>query len=619
MPQETIRREESDDTIPPVPGSDERVPLPKDVERQNARRGFEAFRERFGQTLSAYFGTAGIEFTFEPGGWYIDLEKLRVNADPQFFMDRGYSESEALFASFHEAEHFLDMTRDQAAYDRLFDRFQGSEDVAYGKALSRLYNCLDDILVNRSVMSRWASGVSARDALYPKLFPSAVLNRHPGTGEAQPRHRQFMYALLRRAMMPHEEVDIDPEVQEAIARAVGRGPNAPSLTTLITEVDALGRGTLTPQQRFTLIEKRIEPVFKALFDADMQEKKGGDPTPGGPPSDDFGDDPFEGGIPDPIDQATLQKGLKKLREKQKAKKFEEVMGVSQEDFKTYQRDYEKIKPYIASLAAVFDRVISRRIHVRRVLRKPAKEGVMVDPKRVAPAIGALRAGGGEQEVMVQFEQERSLENRPTEFEFSLVCDGSGSMSMSSEKKLMQRRLAVLIMEALALFRAKITDARGEGEDIRLDVRSSARVFSDSCEVIKPLSDSLTHVERVQLHKKLGQLPGNGNQEEVFFDDIEKREMQPATLAKLTRGDLKKIVLVLTDGESSAETIKARIRALDAKTSTAEASDPFVIAGIGFAGGESAVATYAPHGYYADTFDQITTIFTTFMQEILDQL
>src|SRR3990167_6693191 len=112
---------------------------------------------------------------------------------------------------------------------------------------------------------------------------------------------------------------------------------------------------------------------------------------------------------------------------------------------------------------------------------------------------------------------------------------------------MQRRLAVLATEACALFQEKIQQARRHGEHIQLDVRSEVREFSDSDTELKPLSPTLTHAERVAMHKALKKLPSGGNNEAATFDAIESAQYGPARLKRLRTGELKKLVVWLTDG------------------------------------------------------------------------
>ena len=73
------------------------------------------------QAIRDYAGQAGL--SFEPGdSWTMDLEKGRGTFDPAFFYDRGFTETESMWAVCHEIEHFLDWLRDPKAYGDLFSR-----------------------------------------------------------------------------------------------------------------------------------------------------------------------------------------------------------------------------------------------------------------------------------------------------------------------------------------------------------------------------------------------------------------------------------------------------------------------------------------------------------------
>jgi hypothetical protein len=225
---------------------------------KEARKEWLSFGARHEGTINAYFGTPDVPFTMKPGGWYIDLENIRVNADPTFFLEKGYSESESLFTTFHEAEHFRDMIQNPGLYKHFFERAKTRKDVhaAYPKILQRLYNCVDDILVNNAVMSRWSAGRKAKDVLYPKLFPR-------GDFRGQPRHRQLMYALLREAMLPKEPIQLDPDVQtelDTLHKKLGVG------LSRLTSVDHLGRAKEkeiggNQYHRFVLMDQMVEPGF----------------------------------------------------------------------------------------------------------------------------------------------------------------------------------------------------------------------------------------------------------------------------------------------------------------------------------------------------------------------
>jgi len=51
-----------------------------------AQEEFGEFFSGLEKTINAYFGTPDMTFSVRPEGWYIDLEDIRVNADPTFLV-----------------------------------------------------------------------------------------------------------------------------------------------------------------------------------------------------------------------------------------------------------------------------------------------------------------------------------------------------------------------------------------------------------------------------------------------------------------------------------------------------------------------------------------------------
>ena len=593
----------------------------------HARKQYTEFKETFEPVINGYFGTESIQFSMEPGGWYIDLEDIKVNADPNFFLEKGYSESEALFATFHEAEHFRDMAQDHESYRRQFRRLrrESIKDPPYGKALKTLYNCLDDVLVNRSVMSRWRAGSKAKDTLYPKLFKRADLRGDPK--RPQPRHRQFMYGLLREAMLPDEEIQVDPEVREAIDTWQARGGSRKTID-ILTDVDQQGVARNKGTERFKIIAATAEPDFKKLFEQDLKDRKakpkrgGGEPGEGKPGSSDqpFEEDPLADAIPDPIDYEDILDEINKINEaiaKKKGKEFEEAMGVSKEDFEAYQRDYVRVKPFIEELSEVFDQIIQRRISKRRVLRKPVKEGPMLDPRKAAIGVAEIKAGKTDPTIFLDYREQEVVREQPDQIEFTMVCDGSGSMK-DNPKELMQRRLAVLFTEAFADFQDGIAKRARAGEQIKLNVLSEVRIFDNDDREVKSLSSELSHVDRVKMHSMLRNLrEKQGNNEPATFEAIREEQFNAERIRKLRAGELKKVILFLTDGETNKDAVQTEIGKLNKLAGkTKQETSNFIVAGIGFEGGQSVEGTYAPNGEYVESLQDVPKTLKNFIKRIL---
>jgi hypothetical protein len=589
-------------------------------ESRKMRERCEKFQSQNEKIVNGYFGTPDVAFSLRAGeGAYIDLEKIRVNIDPELLFRYDMTDSQALFVVFHEAEHFRDMIRDPDVYTGNFDRIRAETGPheAFPKALRRLFNCVDDVLVNKAVMRRWKAGEAVKDPLYRKLFSSPILNAGPD-GQPVPRHRQFMYALLRRAMLPDEETVVDEDVEDAICEATDRGEGKADLTSVMTAVDRTGKAILEPADRFFAMWKFCVPVFRRLYEQDLTDHAPKE----NPKEKPFGDDPLEGAIPDPIDSADVADAAKSIATtlgKKKNDEYTDLYGVTREDFDRYKRDYDEVEPHIDDLSRTFDAVIERRKTVRRVLRKPVRDGVMLDPRKAAIVIAEMKAGNDDPQVELGYERRETIMNLPSAFEFTLVGDGSGSMKGS--KSVLQRKLSVLVTEALKEFQDRLDAERRKGADLRLSIKTEVRIVSNNDSIAKPLSTSLSHEERVKMGKALRNLPYGDNNEPETFRKMETEQFDPETCAKLRDGRLKKAILFLTDGETDKAAIQRCITRLEDLVNEGRSGEGngLVVAGLGFGEGTSALDTYAPNGYYADSFAKVPDIFKDFLKDILETL
>lgn len=579
----------------------------RDALIEGAREKWGDFNERYRDIIQGYLGTSEIPFTCNPGGWYITLTgEITINADPTFFLERGYSESEALFATFHEARHFLDMIQDPEAFSILAEKVQGKKDIhaAYPKTLFRFYNAIEDIMVNTGVMQTWKAGEKVKNGLYKKFFKSNDFTKDP-------LHQQFMYALLREAMLPEEPCLVDPKVREKIDTWQKRGGSQKAID-ILTATTREGSAKLPPRKRYALIATTLEPIFEELFKEDLQNR---DPEKQQDAQGPF-EDRHEDAIPDPMDINEVHDAIQKINEEiaqRKNDEFKKNLGVEQKDFEAYQRDFRRIEKHIDDLAEVFQQILQKRTSYRRVLRRRTKEGPMLDNRHIATAYAEIQAGHEDPTIFLDYEKKEIIRQQPNRIEFTLVCDGSGSMT-ENNKDTTQRLIAVLVTEAFARFRSQIKREQQEGSDINLDVLSEVRIFNDNDEVIVPLSPSITHEQRVKMHKRLKNLGGDNNEVDTL-KKMREEQFGKKTLQSLRDGDLKKIILFLTDGESNKEKIQIAINNLAPELSE-HGRKNLVVAGIGFDGGIDAKTTYAPNGYYANDLSEIAGITTKFIEEML---
>ncbi len=596
---------------------------------QEAHSKYEGYLTRYDSVIGAYMQGADLPFTFKPGGWYVQLKgDIHINADPQFFIDKGYSEAESLYATFHEIEHFLDMKRDPEAYSDMFAIVDEYHTVhkAYPKVLHRFVNCLDDVLVNRRVDARWENGVNVKKNLYKmKLFPSSDLSK-------QPKHRQFGYAFLREIMLPHEQCMLSPEVREKVDEWLG-------LVKYFTRVDPIsGAHELEPQERFAYILDTLEPVLQEFFQQDLgeknnkeEEKEKGENGESGengekPESGDedpFGDDPFADAIPDPEDLKNVLDKVKKINEainkqisEDKKNVFEKVMGCTEKDYKMYKRDLVSVENKIDSLVEVFEKLLQEKF-VQNQIKVSTKEG-MIHPGKVGILYSEMQSGNLEPEAFWEYQYEQLKEMRVEELEFSVICDGSGSMQ-GNEKEVAQRKITILLLEAFERFREKITQME---EKFRmkelLKIATEVRIFSDTDHPVKNLSfESMALKDRVKIRSQLQKLPGGGNNEPATIAKL-SAQFGEERVQKLRDGKLKKIIIFLTDGETDSAKVQEGIGGMYSKAGS-EGRKNLVVAGVGFDGGLGAVNTYAPFGFYANTLEEIIPICEEIIKRVLQEL
>ena len=268
---------------------------------------FRAFLTGEERILNDIAGGAG--FTFKRGdGWAINPETGEATYDPKFFEEKGYTPSQALFGAFHEIKchlvetsELLGTPRGQEAFARLKDRI---------KAKPRLHiweNCRTDVKGNLAITRFAPSLAEDVEAVYrEKLWPETDLT-------SKPKHLQFMYSILRTAMVPDEEVTVDPKVKEAISKL--RNVKGKDVIALATDP------AQDPLLALRLSERYIEPVIEELYQEDLEEKKdqkGKGDKGQGTPEESFADDyeDYENRHPQPLDEEEVEKKIKETKEQQ---------------------------------------------------------------------------------------------------------------------------------------------------------------------------------------------------------------------------------------------------------------------------------------------------------------
>lgn len=509
----------------------------------------EEFFDEHGKAIEDYAQDVGLIFR-KGERWEMNMEEGEATYDPKFFIEKGYSDAEVMWATCHEIEHFRDWRKDPETYSRLFSRMKAR------RRIHLLYNCLDDIMVGREVDKRFPAHKQTKSFLYKeKLFPKIDFSKDP-------LHLQFAYAMLREKMVPEDILKLNPEVKKEIEKLKDIDGEGTDLISLVTDPQA------KPEDRYEIIRDFIEPIYEKFFQEDVEKKKdqkgkkAKDKDESKKSEDYFKDDydDFEDKMPEviPIDdiKGELDKMVKKIKEEkqktpeQKAQEqFEKEHGVSFKEVENYRADYEKIKNYIEPLREVFERIISKRKEIKRRLKEKTDQGIIIDPSMISQAYIDAKAGVLDSRTQLKIRKEEYDENKPNDFEFTLVCDLSGSMDENQPggKSYEQKMCAVLIMEALAEFEEKLKEERQE-KSLDLHVLTEVRGFSEKDEELKEMSDTIDYSTRIKIAKRLSNCSGGATRDFDSLAEIDK-SVDEETRRKIENNDLKKIVLLITDGGS----------------------------------------------------------------------
>jgi hypothetical protein len=538
----------------------------KTVDRKIIYRANKFFAENE-QAISDYAQQSGL--LFEPGNhWTIDIRNNRGTYDPMFFIDRGYTATESMWATCHEIEHLLDWRRDPEAYAALYARTQKE------RRFDLLYHCINDIMANREEDRRFPAHWETKEYLYAyKLLPRIDYC-------SAPKHVQFINAMLRGKVLPEEEIDLLPDVRAAIEKIKNIDNEGTDLIALASDP------TAGPQDRFDLIRDYIEPVYERFFEEDVKEAKKKEMKKHDSDSDALKVETTEAGSRatkkgfienpdedhftveyDELDNMLLrafspeearqkiEEEIKRRREEDRSpeeiakEQFNSQYGVSTEEVEDYADEYRKIEHQVEPLRGVFEQIIATRKEIKRRLKERTNQGVIIDPSMIAQSYIDVRSSILDSRTQLKVRKEEFDEHKLKEFEFTLICDLSGSMNENwpGGKSYEQKLSAILITEALDEFEKKLKDERLE-KTVDLHVLTEVRGFHAQDEELKPLSDSISFSTRVNISRRLEDCTGSNTADYKSLAEVVAK-IDTKTKMKIEDGDLKKVLILITDGGS----------------------------------------------------------------------
>jgi hypothetical protein len=575
--------------------------------------------------LFEHFARGQVNFKPAPPGldtFGCDLKTDDLYISPRFYKQRGFSDEQTTFATLHEIEHFLEKKRlvGEKNGDRLFGRYLGR--LKESRAYKVMDNCLADIRENESVIAKTNKAYAD---IEHTMYTKDPFKETDFTD--QPKHLQLPMALLREARVPGEPCTVAPEVRAAIdeIKAIA-AQDGTKLADIIKHPDTPMSSRLKIQDRY------IWPKIEKLLEEDMQEDKSDEEKGEGEEGQSGESDPnkrfkeaydkADERTPHAIPVEDMQKALKKWEEAKgnpldrADQEYAKALGVKKEDLQQYRRLAEEMRnvvnpetqqSVIDDLRDLIARIIARRKKEQMAPQYPVEEGdELVDP---AELVSQVRAGNFEPKVWETQEIKMKKGKRFGKVELTLIGDRSGSMQGAKSHE--QQKAVVLFMEALKEFDDL---AREEAVNLEkpLSVASEIYTFQASGEDAKPLkalSEDLLEKDRITVATILESSPGPSTTDFVPLEsilsgiDAEKKRL-------MEEGELKKIVIVFTDGGSDDT---ARVgRALEGLRSSG-----VIVVGVGITqDGAPALVTYAPGAHLAETAEKLPQVLAETLREHL---
>lgn len=658
----------------------EEIPERKNLPHQEAIEFVEKNRDLF-----EHYARGRVKFAPAPAGlntFAFDLKTNTIYINSKFYEELGFSEEKTAFATLHEIEHFLEKVQLLAESDGEEQFVKYLKRLQESKAFSLMDNCLADIRENRTVVEKTHQGFSE---IEKKCYREDLFQETDFT--AEPKHIQFVYALLREARVLGEECLVAPAVRQEInkLRAI-TGNDGSNLFEVLTDPET------SMSARLKLQDKFVWPIVKKLLAEDLQdeEKKKEDEKKSEEDSDEGGDGEKsdesdgsekteegkeqkseskkstedkskiqnsskdkkgqgEGGkevkldpnevfqdaydramkkVPNAVPAEETKKALEDWQAEQKEnpldkadKEYADKLGVKKEDLQKYRQTVEALNEIvnpetnenvIEELRALIMRIIAKHLKPQLSPQYPVAEGEdLVDP---AQLIADVKAGNLEPKVWETHEIKEKKGKKFGEVEITLVCDRSGSMDENGgDKRREQQKATVLMLEVLKDF-ADICDSERVNLDSPLEVRSEVYSFqsdSNDAKPLKPMSKDLGEKERVDIFGALATTSGSTT-DFVPLETI-NRNLTDELKKKILDGEVKKIVIVFTDGGSDdASRVKMALEKLR--------QDGIIVIGVGITeSGRPAITTYAPEAKLVETAEKLPLVLGDLLKEHLNDL
>jgi hypothetical protein len=248
--------------------------------------------------------------------------------------------------------------------------------------------------------------------------------------------------------------------------------------------------------------------------------------------------------PQPAEQQPSLRATEAERARSQQAAMAKTAGVSLEDYRAYQRQLDGALPIVQDMRRVFEQFINERITHKTTLQHRSTEGAVLDPDHLSQTYAQLKDPAINNDEIPAFleygtsEAEREISGK---IDWWLVSDISGTMQ-SYGRSGAAAKAALVLMEGLDMFNEMVREeSAARGMELDYDARTAVVAFGSNSQVLKPLSNSLTTKERVEVTQTIRAAEGGRTMGSLGLEPIvQEYQARPAA-------DRKKVVTFLTDG------------------------------------------------------------------------
>jgi hypothetical protein len=534
---------------------------------QRVKEYFELLRP-----LARIFSGYGVyELRIDPRAetFAFDHQRREIIVSPRLIEELNLETEEKKYIFLHELGHLIQLFQDPQSYLELFEiskkkaESKKENKEAYQRSWRNFFNIFFDIHANsiiRALMPIYQKG--ERLEKLPQNFYSQKAFPEKDYSQA-PLSVQFLYYLLRRVMVPNEEIVISERVRKEIEQKINFfGREYPSLEAFVRE--EIFNPSKTIKDIIFILKEFLMPIYEKLLEEDAKEGRLQEAPEliGRIPMDsDISEEVIER-IVEGIKE-TQKSGEEKYKENLR-KGFEEWAkrkGFSEEEIKRFEEIQERTLKIISDLENLWQNFIQKSLEIGRGKVTGFKTGTSISPQELIRELPVLLTQPSEAKIFTRYLLEKESESiRPRKINLILIVDLSGSMD--EEKRKAVQEVAYAIGKSLINFyRTGALSVADQGTEFPVTINYQILGFGSS---VKELTETTDEERRERTKKdrpnrdldeellrailKIGKIDLGGTQDALALEKV-KDSITPEIKSNLENGDEILVILEITDGET----------------------------------------------------------------------